>query len=109
MMGDYNINFLKTEGHTRTAQFVDIILSYNYVPVTSKATRVTHRTATLIDNFLTNSTAHMNTIQGKMVSDTSDHLPIVYVQLTETAVRTPKVINERIYNDQALLQKKTRR
>ena len=55
-MGDYNINLLKVESHSLTADFNDLMYSYGLIPLITRPTRVTENSATLIDNIFTNKT-----------------------------------------------------
>ena len=48
-MGDY-INLLNYESHDLTANFVDTMYSYSYLPLINRPTRVTQQSALLIDS-----------------------------------------------------------
>ena len=74
MMGDYNINLLNNDVHEPTGEFVDILTSYSLYPSILKPTRITHKSATLIDNIFTNNYAAQTS--GILLSDISDHLSI---------------------------------
>ena len=52
LMGDY-INLLNYESHDLTANFVDTMYSYSYLPLINRPTRVTQQSALLIDSILT--------------------------------------------------------
>ena len=55
-----------------------LLVSNSLYPLISKPTRITSRTATLIDNIFTNNLEHsMNS--GILYTDLSDHLPIFQV------------------------------
>jgi exonuclease III len=47
---DQNFDYLKTENHENTSKLLDINLNYFMLPTITKPTRITHSTATLIDN-----------------------------------------------------------
>jgi hypothetical protein len=80
MMGDYNIDLLKSEEHAETSNFIDILYSNYMVPLITRPTRITQCTATLIDNIYTNNfTDGHNLTQGLLFSDISDHLPIFHI------------------------------
>ena len=53
-MGDYNIDILKPSTHNPTSEFIDLMFSNSFIPLINKPTRVTHKTATLVDNIFTN-------------------------------------------------------
>ena len=73
-MGDFNINLLNEDVHTPTNEFIDLMTSYSFYPSITKPTRITTKSATLIDNIFTNS--HTKQTAGILVTDISDHLPI---------------------------------
>ena len=74
VVGDFNINLLNTDSHTATEEFFVMITSYYFSPHILQPTRITHHSATLIDNILFNSTEH-HTVSGNIVFDLTDHLP----------------------------------
>jgi hypothetical protein len=62
----------------------------------TKAKRITHHTATLIDNIFTNNLDKLNeSINSIIVSDISDHLPIVHMFNTNIFTKST---TENIYN-----------
>ena len=54
LLGDLNIDFLKSDGHKPTSDFLDTIYSHNLFPLITKPNRVTIHSATLIDHIITN-------------------------------------------------------
>lgn len=74
IMGDFNINLLNFESHPATEQFINTLGTYFFQPHILKPSRITHHSATLIDNIFLNSAEHQ-TISGNILDDTSDHLP----------------------------------
>jgi len=50
--GDFNLNFLKHASHAPTADFLNLLLSYNFLPTICQPTRITEFSSTLIDNIL---------------------------------------------------------
>ena len=73
IMGDFNINLLNEDVHAPTNEFIDMMTSYSLYPSITKPTRITTRSATLIDNIFTNS--HNQQKAGILLTDISDHLP----------------------------------
>ena len=72
---DHNINLLKHDTHAKTQEFIEINLDLGLIPVITKPTRVTHSSATLIDNLLiSESLQHLST-SGVLITDLSDHFP----------------------------------
>ena len=79
MLGDLNIDFLKYDEHRLTSPFIDTLYSNNVFPLITKPTRVTQRTATLINQILTNNFDLMgNHKQGILCTDISDHYAIAH-------------------------------
>ena len=52
LMGDFNINLLNHDTQSPTADFIDVLNSFSLYPSITKPTRITSKTATLIDNIL---------------------------------------------------------
>ena len=55
---DHNLDLLKSNMHTQTQQFLEATLENNLIPTITKPTRVTHNSATLIDNIFIKSELH---------------------------------------------------
>ena len=80
VMGDLNIDLLKSDVHKSTSSLLDVLYSYNVLPVITKPTRVTESTATLIDHILTNNfDIDASHHQGILCSSISDHYAIFHV------------------------------
>ena len=77
ILGDMNIDLLKHHMHQQTGQYLDMLYSYDLLPVITKPTRITSQTATLIDHIYTNTTNSL--VSGIVTVDISDHLPIFCV------------------------------
>ena len=72
---DHNLDFLKSSTHTPTHQFIDEILDLGLIPTITRPTRITHHTATLIDNILVDQ-RYCELYKSSMIIDNiSDHLP----------------------------------
>ena len=54
-MGDFNINLLNNDVHESNGEFVDILSSHSLYASIVKPTRITSKSATLIDNIFTNN------------------------------------------------------
>lgn len=78
LIGDFNLDLLKSENHSLTADFLNTLYSCSYFPTITKPSRITKTSATLIDNILTNSLTSPCT-SGLLVTDISDHLPIFHI------------------------------
>jgi hypothetical protein len=89
IVGDFNIDLLKWESHTRTNDFVDTLYSHSMIPMITRPTRFSKNTSTLIDNILINKPNNA-AISGLLVTDISDHLPVFYMSKTK-----PKLANSK--------------
>jgi hypothetical protein len=79
-MGDFNIDLFKSESCDYASYFTEQLFTSSFFSLITKATRITHHTATLIDNIFTNNLEQLdNSINGIIYSDISDHLPIVHM------------------------------
>ena len=74
LTGDFNINLLKHAKSPGVSKFLENLLSHNFMPQITLPTRITERTATLIDNILINSNV-LNCISGNITTSISNHLP----------------------------------
>ena len=83
IMGDFNLNLLNSENHSKTNEFLDLLYSSYFWPLISKPTRITESTSTLIDNIFSNS-VDMVSVAGILYADVSDHLPLFVINKTHT-------------------------
>ena len=74
LMGDFNIDLLKLDLHDESSSYFDIISSFGLLPSILRPTRITSRSATLIDNIFSNF-GDVKTTSGNLVCPISDHLP----------------------------------
>ena len=75
LVGDFNLDLLKSEQHSLTNDFLTDINSMGLQPTISLPTRIAPTSATLIDNILTTD-YHKPITSGIICSNISDHLPI---------------------------------
>ena len=73
---DQNINFLNMDNLHASSLFTTY-LSHSMIPTITKATRITHSTATLIDNIIVKYNPRMQILSRILISDISDHLPVL--------------------------------
>ena len=73
LLGDYNINLLNCESDKSTSDFLELMLSFSFLPQIIKPTRITPGSQTLIDNIFLNE-LYSNVIAGNITTDISDHL-----------------------------------
>ena len=74
ILGDFNINLLNCVNHPASESFLNMMNSNFLLLYILQPTRVTDRSATLIDNIFAN-TYNFNALSGNLVTKISDHLP----------------------------------
>ena len=74
---DHNLDLMKTHIHKQTSEFLGMNLSSDLTPCITKPTRITHTTATLLDNIFVSPKLHQNLSPFILTEDISDHLPII--------------------------------
>ena len=100
--GDFNLDLLNTECHSKTQKFVDVMFSAGFYPLITKPTRISDNSATLIDNILTNDLSKVKRC-GLLISDISDHLPVF--MCSEQVVKhkkTKSYVFKRVLNQENL-------
>ena len=74
--GDFNLNLLDHDKNKKVRDFLNLIYQNGMIPTINKPTRVTKKTATAIDHFITNGFPE-NTLKTAIIkSDVSDHFRI---------------------------------
>ena len=76
---DHNLDLLKSHLHSNTQEFININYDCDLFPVITKPTRITHTSATLIDNIFLDALLIGNMTNRILVDDISDHLPTVTI------------------------------
>ena len=84
--GDLNLSLIKYRKSRGGNQFLENILSNNFVPHITLPTRITEKSATLIGNIFTNNYEH-NCVSGNVTTYIFDHLPQFLI--TEDLKQTP--------------------
>ena len=74
---DHNLDLMKTHIHKQTSEFLEMNLSSDLTPCITKPTRITHTTATLLDNIFVSPKLQQNLSPFILTEDISDHLPII--------------------------------
>ena len=72
IMGDFNADLLKIDTNEDTNYFYNILTSQSFRPLILQPTRVTSKSATLIDNIFINDMA-LHSTGGNITSSISDH------------------------------------
>jgi len=76
ILGDFNLDLLKSDAHYPTNEFVNCFISQSFEPTIIHPTRITEHSATLIDNIFVNSLMY-EFATAIVYSDISDNLPVV--------------------------------
>ena len=104
-LGDFNISLLNIESHEPTHEFADVMYSHSLFPCITKPTRVTSKTASLIDNIFCNGDTNNHGIfTGIYYTDISDHFPIFYIDNNAKAKQKERFFTKRIYSQNNLEQ-----
>ena len=84
---DKNFDYLKINSYKPSTDLLHLYLAANTIPTITKPTRITHTSATLIDNiYVRNTTPFVHS--GILFSDISDHLPIFCLIGKQTPSKT---------------------
>ena len=74
---DHNMNLLNSATHLPTHNFMETLSNLNLYPTITRPTRITHHSATLIDNICISEFLHRNFESSILIKDISDHLPLL--------------------------------
>ena len=97
---DHNMDLLKTHLHPQTNEFLEINLKRNLLPTISKPTRITTKSATLIDNIFLSTRLQNNMEPNIIMNDMSDHLPcLVVIKNQRKCMKEGKIITSRPLTD----------
>ena len=100
IMGDYNMDLLKNKSNKQVSNFIDTFLSYSFLPLINKPTRITSSSATLIDNIFCNCVHNNDFLNSILCTDISDHLPVFCIKkIIHDNEEKVKYVKKRIFND----------
>ena len=100
---DHNLDLLHTDTHTPTHKFLNMLLDRHLFPTITRPSRITQTSATLIDNIFISAKFQQNYDSGLLVTDTSDHLPIMcLLKQTRIVDKTPLTFKSRSLTDEKL-------
>ena len=104
---DHNLDFLKSEKHPNTQSFLEFNLDSDLMPTITRPTRVTQKSATLIDNVFISKKLQNNFASSILIDDISDHFPsIVFLQNQKICKKEPLKIRTREINDAKIAELK---
>ena len=100
---DHNLDLLKCDSHKKSMEFLELNINSSLFPCITKPTRITHQTATLIDNIFGSLDLHQNCTSSIVVDDISDHLPClcVFENIHSTRKESKQTFTRRL-NDKKL-------
>lgn len=91
---DQNFDYLNIDQHKNTQELLNTYFNSNFIPTIIKPTRITHSTATLIDNLYIKTNIANGIMSGIINTDISDHLPI-FISVGKTKLN--KIPTMKIY------------
>lgn len=98
LLGDFNIDLVRINDNVR--EFCNLMFSFSLFPLTTKPTRITDTTATLIDHIWT-TLPDLNIGNYIINADISDHFPVLS-QFKLIIDNSPAYVKKRIINDSTL-------
>ena len=100
---DHNLDPLKSHIHQSTQSLIDIMTRNNMHLTITRPTRITHTTATLIDNIFIDEKLFQSFDSCLLIEDLSDHLPaITLLKQTKVLDRRPIQFTSRCLMDDKL-------
>ena len=106
LIGDFNANLLKYDTEKEVAEYLDSILGFNFIPLSTIPTRITETSYTLIDHvFYRTSTDNRNVsidkaISGCLITDMTDHLAnFIMIPINQTCDVKDDRLPVRIFSD----------
>ena len=100
--GDFNANLINYDNHNPTETFLNNFISNSFLPCIHLPTRITYKSATLIDNifiFQRKAKKAQNIVSGSFYSDISDHLPCFAVLNYPSKIPRQTRPKIRVYNE----------
>ncbi len=98
LCGDFNIDLENSSSLKTTSEFINSMYSLSLFPMIYKPTRITSKSATVIDNIFTNA-VEGKVVSGILITDISDHLPVFTLyknyQCNPTEIISVKLIRNR--------------
>ena len=89
---DHNLDFLKSEKHQPTNDFIQSNLDFGLIPTVTRPTRITNTSATLIDNIMVSQNLCGSYTSNILINDTSDHLPVICVLNSLTSMKKESLV-----------------
>ena len=93
LCGDFNIDIFKHNNNKHIKDFIDNIYQFGHHPLINKFTRITYTSKSIIDNIYTNNN-NIPFINGLLMSDVSDNLPIIVLYKNHCNINNDKTKNK---------------
>ena len=100
-MGDFNINLLDHNLSPPVENFINQMISKNFLPIINRPTRVTPHSCTLIDNNFCNRVDEVE-LSGVITTNISDHYPVFAREKFPTLSEDSISINYKVFSDENL-------
>jgi hypothetical protein len=103
---DQNFDYLKVNSHKNSADLLNQFFSSGLLPCITKPTRITHTTATLIDNIYVKPHREAKLHSGIIIHEFADHLPVFVFsgKVNKKINKDPLTFQHRQLNTTALQQ-----
>lgn len=103
---DQNIDYMKLELDNNASNLLDVFYTMGVIPTITRPTRVTHTSATLIDNIYTKCDNYVDIHSRIIITDISDHFPVIMCigKVNNSKRKDPLVFTHRRISDEALRQ-----
>ena len=96
---DHNLDLLKSNSHSPTQKFLDMLINNGLLLAITHPTRITQQSATLIDNIFISEVLQCNFDSAILIHDMSDHLPkIALMKQTKITDKNPIEFQSRLLN-----------
>ena len=106
---DHNLDFLKSEKHPHTQSFLEFNLDSDLMPTITRPTRVTQKSATLIDNVFISKKLQSNFASNILIDDISDHFPsIVFLRNQKIRKKEPLKVQTREISESKITELKAK-
>ena len=97
---DHNLDLLKSHLNEPTNEFIELNLDRELIPCITKPTRITSKSATLIDNILISRSLQRHFTSSVVIEDISDHFAcLVVLKDQNKSIKGPKYIKTRNLDD----------
>ena len=97
---DHNLDLLKSHLNQPTNEFIELNLDRELIPCITKPTRITSKSATLIDNILISRSLQRDFTSSVVIKDISDHFACLLVLKDQNkSIKGPKYIKTRHLDD----------